>query len=528
MTMKRKYISGATLSDATLGDRQIRVIASTATPDRVKDQMIAAGCILDNYARNPIVLAQHDPDHPIGTAKASIAGDHIEALITFAPLGASRKADEYCALAKAGVINTVSIGYEPIEAEPLKGGGYAIKSWELLELSLVSVPCNPEALVVQRSLAKAKDENWKVGASRNLPLDMETAWDGPAAEASIFDHCDFDGDDPDVTFARKGFLVYDAANPKLKGSYKLPFAKVIDGRLTALASGIRAAASRLPQSDIPDEAQEKARAVLDHYEEKMKDKSALAIRTKAASAFARKDLNDAGMLAYYLQGIASMAFGADWEREYEGDDSKLPEMLAEIARAAGEALIAMTEEETRECLAKLPGGAGSGTKALLLAAGRKSGAAFSAANKTKIGEGLAQIKDGHKLADGHIDDAKKCHKAIKAMFGKCKALHKAMGENEALSDLAADGLAEIQKNYDALDESMDDLRAHHGGAQDGLDDVKAGHKCIKAVIADDASDGQEGRDDGADPGKAANVAATKSLRERQIEILRLSGGAAAN
>jgi HK97 family phage prohead protease len=533
MTMKRKYISGATLPDATLGDRQIRVIASTPTPDRVKDVMVAQGCILENYARNPIVLAQHDPDHPIGTAKAAVAGEQIEALITFAPLGASKKADEYCALAKAGVISTVSIGYEPIEAEPIKGGGYRISSWELLELSLVSVPCNPEAVVTQRSLAKADTaEKWKVGASRNLPIDMDTAWDGPAAEASIFDHCDFDGDDPDVTLARKGFLVYDAANPKLKGSYKLPFAKAVDGRLTALASGIRAAASRLPQSDLPDDVQEKARAVIDHYEEKMKDKSALAIRTKANAVFARKDLYDASQLAYLLQGLASLAFGADWEREYEGDDSPLPEMLAEIARSAGEALIAMTEEETREVIAKLPGAAADGQKAyagksgplrLLRAAAAKSGAIFSAASKTAIGEGLDQIKDGHKAADGHVDDAMKCHKAIKAVVGKCKALHKAMGENEAISDLAAEGLAEIQKNYDAVDGHLDDMRAHHGAAQDGLDDVKAGHKQIKSLVMDTATDSPE-----ASGANAASFAApsAKSFRDREIEVLRLAADAA--
>ena len=87
--MQRKYVSAATVADATLGDRQIRVVASTAARDRVKDIMVAAGCDLSNYARNPIVLAQHDPDHPIGTAKVSIVGDRVEALIEFAPLGAS-------------------------------------------------------------------------------------------------------------------------------------------------------------------------------------------------------------------------------------------------------------------------------------------------------------------------------------------------------------------------------------------------------------------------------------------------------
>lgn len=115
-------------------------------------------------------------------------------------------------------------------------------------------------------------EDWKCGAARDLPLDEEGTWDGAAAEASIFEHAG--GDDFDPAEARKGFLAYDASAPKLRGSYKLPFAHVVDGKLTAMASGIRAAASRLPQSDTPDSVKETGRAVLDHYEAMMKpDKS---------------------------------------------------------------------------------------------------------------------------------------------------------------------------------------------------------------------------------------------------------------
>ncbi len=149
--MQRKIFSDICAKSSKLGPREIHVIASTETRDRVGDIMLASGCNLSNYARNPIVLAQHDPDHPIGTAKASVIGNRLQAIIEFAPEGASRKADEYCALAKSGVISACSIGYEPLETEPIRGGGFLVKAWELLELSLVSVPCNAEALIAQRS-----------------------------------------------------------------------------------------------------------------------------------------------------------------------------------------------------------------------------------------------------------------------------------------------------------------------------------------------------------------------------------------
>jgi len=118
-----------------------------------------------------------------------------------------------------------------------------------------------------RSTAELKAENWTCGAARDLPLDDEGTWNGSAAEAAIFAHAGGDGFDPDI--ARQGFLVYDSSLPKLRGSYKLPFADVIDGKLTARASGIRAAASRLPDTDIPDGVKTTARAVIDHYEAQM-------------------------------------------------------------------------------------------------------------------------------------------------------------------------------------------------------------------------------------------------------------------
>ncbi|RBP08525.1 HK97 family phage prohead protease [Roseiarcus fermentans] len=135
---------------AGLGPRQIRVVAATASPDRVGDIVEPGGCDLRAYLKNPIVLADHDRTKAVGAAQAAIVGGRLEARITFAPAGVSPKADEYCGLYKAGVMSAVSIGFAPIEIEPLRGGGTRFRTWELLEISLVAVPANPEALVVER------------------------------------------------------------------------------------------------------------------------------------------------------------------------------------------------------------------------------------------------------------------------------------------------------------------------------------------------------------------------------------------
>jgi HK97 family phage prohead protease len=170
--------------DSSLGPRQIRIVASDGTPDRVGDVMVAAGCDYSAYRSNPIVLAQHDPDAPIGVARVQINGGQLEALIDFAPAGVSAKADEYCGLAKAGIINAASVGFEPIEREPIKSGGWRYVKWSLLEISLVSVPANPNAVTIARSHPAARkhdlsDQRRAQVAAKSLSFhiqDFPEAW----------------------------------------------------------------------------------------------------------------------------------------------------------------------------------------------------------------------------------------------------------------------------------------------------------------------------------------------------------------
>lgn len=126
-----------------------------------------------------------------------------------------------------------------------------------------------EALDAVKSTVSAvmerKAPNWVVCGSRRLPLVMDGTWDGAAAAESIFAAAGFNDGHPDPAKAKSGFLVCDVNNLTLKGSYKLPFARIQDGRLRAIASGVRAAASRLPQTDIPSDVADRARFIIDHY-----------------------------------------------------------------------------------------------------------------------------------------------------------------------------------------------------------------------------------------------------------------------
>lgn len=153
MTMIRKLIAAEIRE---LGDDEVEVIMSTSALARDGHILIPQGVVLDNYRANPIVLWSHDPDKPVGNAEdTALSGDSISARVRFAPLGISAKADEVRGLTKANVIRAVSVGFEPLEMEPLDPkapkGGQRISKWELLELSFVSVPADPGAIVTARA-----------------------------------------------------------------------------------------------------------------------------------------------------------------------------------------------------------------------------------------------------------------------------------------------------------------------------------------------------------------------------------------
>lgn len=120
---------------------------------------------------------------------------------------------------------------------------------------------------------------WRVGAARDLPLETADSWDGAAAEARIFEWAGWP-DNPDGAKARRGFLIYDADAPDIRGSYKLAFSSVFEGELRAVDAGLRAAASRLPQTDAPQAVLDRARAVLDRYFERIDEEGRAVARSQ--------------------------------------------------------------------------------------------------------------------------------------------------------------------------------------------------------------------------------------------------------
>jgi hypothetical protein len=478
--MERKFVAGAIVADAALGPRQIRVRASDATPDRAKDVMVPSGCRIENYVKNNIVLADHDATKPIGNAEIDVLPDYVDALITFAPAGISAKADEYCGLAKADVIKSVSVGFDPIEAEPIKGGGFRYKQWELMELSVLGgVPCNPNAVIIARSAAAADEQpvkhEWKVGASLNLPVAGDVAG-GDAAGRSI---AILEKAGTEWTWARKGFLAYDAAAPATHKSYDLPFAEVVDGRMVVTRSSLRAAAAGI--SKLSGELKDKALAVINHYEAKMK--------TKIGAAKV-KGLYGVCELARVLADLGYIHDMTAWEAEAEQDGSKLPGMLAEALKLTANALVAMTAEEVAELLA------GHGIEILpedeayVLAAPTPQAKSLRAAFRKTV-----HVKAGRALSAAnlkHLVAINKCFGKMADCFTKAADLH---GDLHAqLEEWAGQGTS-AGEHHKAIMKSA-------GKKPDGSDDEDAG-------VADD-----ENADD--------ELSAQAEERKRLVEVMERS------
>ena len=132
-------------------DEDARVItgmASTPTPDRLEDVVEPKGA----QFKLPIpLLWQHDSKSPIGhvtTASVSDAGIEIIAQIA---KGVTAEIDRAWSLIKAGLVSGLSIGFKPIDVEPVDKknpfGGMRFTKWDFLELSAVTIPANAECTI---------------------------------------------------------------------------------------------------------------------------------------------------------------------------------------------------------------------------------------------------------------------------------------------------------------------------------------------------------------------------------------------
>lgn len=135
-------------------------VLSHESVDRVGDIVVQAGWDLKSFLDNPVALMSHKQgDMPVGIWRnLRVEGPALLGDLQLAAKGTSREADLARELIQQGILRAVSVGFRPIAAEPLKPRGMKYLSAELLECSLVSVPCNGKAVLVAKSLGMTETE----------------------------------------------------------------------------------------------------------------------------------------------------------------------------------------------------------------------------------------------------------------------------------------------------------------------------------------------------------------------------------
>lgn len=130
--------------------RVIRGMATTPAPDRHGDIVEPSGAVF----RNPTpLLWQHKHDAPVGSvtfSRATEAGIPFVATLPSIKESGSLQArvDEAWQSIREKLVTAVSIGFipDPDYTESRPGGGWRFNRYEIIELSLVTVPANADAI----------------------------------------------------------------------------------------------------------------------------------------------------------------------------------------------------------------------------------------------------------------------------------------------------------------------------------------------------------------------------------------------
>lgn len=155
---------GIKLDSNLAAERAVVAVITTSTIDRDREIVAPEGADTKAYLTNPVVLYQHNGwSTPVGKClwiKRSPDGRGLLAKVQF---WKSPEAQDLYDLYASGFMSAFSIGFRTLEgspptpeelrADPSKADCRFIhRKWELLEFSCVTIPCNPDAVVVEKSL----------------------------------------------------------------------------------------------------------------------------------------------------------------------------------------------------------------------------------------------------------------------------------------------------------------------------------------------------------------------------------------
>lgn len=144
-------------------------IASTAAQDRQGDIVEVEGWDLKDFKKNPVLQWSHNPDvPPVGKAKKIwVEGKGKSAKLMFEPV--FQEITEFGRaikqLVQDGFLNAFSVGFIPIDGEDNK-----FTKQKLLEISVVNVPANQEALMLGYKSLKDNGFNDETIEKTGIPV----------------------------------------------------------------------------------------------------------------------------------------------------------------------------------------------------------------------------------------------------------------------------------------------------------------------------------------------------------------------
>lgn len=323
---EQKVIQTITFKIGSFDDdnRTFRAIASTDVVDRSGDVIEQDGWDVTNFVKNPVIPWCHDYwQPPVARAiEIGVADGALQFTYQAPPKGLYEFADTVWDLYRNGFMFAFSVGFIPKKKDGSAVGwedydwdGNTWEAAELLEISAVVVPANPEALAlghkagiisekagkslmdktnlamkhleeslkneqkdieekestslnaleeaveraVQKAVSAVTDQLIAKGAiSSDLPIaPKDTAWDSGAAIKAIKKWASNDDGDIDFSKYRKCFMWVDGSGGDKQGDYKLPFADIIDGSPKAVWNGVKAIMSVINGGrggvDIPED-----------------------------------------------------------------------------------------------------------------------------------------------------------------------------------------------------------------------------------------------------------------------------------
>jgi HK97 family phage prohead protease/HK97 family phage major capsid protein len=128
-------------------------VISDDSMDRHGTRINPDGWELTAFRRNPIALFGHSGGFPIGRwENVRAEGGKLLGRLVMAAEGTSARIDELRKLVDQGILRAVSVGFAVLKYGTPGKSKYDYEQQELLEVSLVSVPSNTNALAMARGL----------------------------------------------------------------------------------------------------------------------------------------------------------------------------------------------------------------------------------------------------------------------------------------------------------------------------------------------------------------------------------------